>query len=192
MSDFSTEIIREWVIGAHSDLEKTKATLAEHPGLLNVAFDWGQGSYEDALGAAAHVGNVPIAEFLLDQGAPLTITAAAMLGRLDDVRTFLNADSALANAKGAHGITLMFHAALSGNTALTNLLKERGCVEGYSHALHAAINRRDVRMVEWLLDHGVKDVNFADFRGRTPLAVAEDTGQSEIVDLLKSRGGTAE
>lgn len=183
------DTVREFVIASHFDLPKVKHMLAEHAELLTILFDWGEGGQEDGLGAASHVGNRDIAEYFLSQGAPLTICAAAMLGRIDDVRRFADANPLLANARGAHGITVMFHAALSGNTALAQLLRDRGCQEGFSHALHAAIMAGHAPMVEWLLKTGVKDVNFPDYQQKTPLARALEHGQTAVADLLRRHGG---
>ena len=55
--------------------------LAENPELLDVQHQWGENDYERPIQAAAHVGNVPIAEFFLEQGVQLDIHTAAMLGR---------------------------------------------------------------------------------------------------------------
>ena len=43
----------------------------------------------DRLQAAAHMGNREIAGFLLHEGAPLDICAAAMLGKRNNVEAFL-------------------------------------------------------------------------------------------------------
>jgi ankyrin repeat protein len=189
-ADISNEVVREYIIAAHADLEKVKAMLAERHELLTMAFDWGpQGGLEDGLGAASHVGNRPIAEFYLSQGVPNTICAAAMLGDAAAVKAFLDSDPAQANARGAHGITVMFHAALSGDTTITQLLKDRGCKEGFSHALHAAILSRQPKMVEWLLAGGVQDVNMANWEGKSPLTVALETEQPDIAEMLKAHGG---
>ena len=56
----------------------------------------GEGGREDALEAAGHVGNPEIAQYLLDQGMPLTVFAAAVLRREADVRRFLAENPALA------------------------------------------------------------------------------------------------
>ncbi len=181
-----TETIRAFVIAAHGDLAKTKTMLAEQPELLNVLHQWSEHDFEDGLGAAAHVGNRPIAEFLLEQGAPLTICAAAMLGRYDDVKSFLDMDTGAANARGAHGIPVMFHAAMSGNVELARLLKERGCVEGYNSALHGAVADGDAGMVGWLLHNGVTDITTANFQGKTPLEKAQENHQAEIIALLEN------
>lgn len=188
----SPDMIKDFVIAAHFDLPKVKALLEENPELLRVQHQWGEGDFEDGLAAAAHVGNEEIAEFFLAQGVPLTICAAAMLGRLPAVQDFLLQDPALANARGAHGISLMFHAALSGDIMLTTLLREYGCREGFNHALHGAVSKNNAAMVAWLLDNGVTDPNTKDHRGKTPLQTALEGGQVVIAELLQNRGAQAE
>jgi ankyrin repeat protein len=160
----NSDLIRPFVIAAHGNLEAVRTMLAEHPDLLTVAFEWGPGDFEDGLGAAA------------------------MLGRYDDVKSFLDQDPNLANARGAHGISLMFHAAMSGDLELVKLLKSRGNNEGYSAALHGAISYGYTDVVAWLLDNGATDVNVPDYRGKTPLQSAEELGQAEVVELLKKHG----
>jgi ankyrin repeat protein len=182
------EIIREFVIASHFNLDKVRALLTQMPALLNVRHQWGENDFEDGLGAAAHVGNRPIAECFLEHGSPLTIFAAAMLGRTNEVATFLKADPALANGHGAHHISILFHAALSGDTALTTLLLEAGCTEGYDDALHAAIMRGHLDMVIWLLQHGAKDLQVLNYEGKSPLKKAIEQEHTAIADVLRSRG----
>ena len=182
----NTETIREFVIAAHGDLPKVKTMLAENPDLLHVEFDWGEWGKENGIGAAAHVGNREIAEFFLAQGVPSNICVAAMLGRVEEVREFLQADPALANARGAHGITVMFHAAMGGTTAIPQLLKDHGCKEGYSYALHAAINTRDLAMVKWLLENGVKDLSVQNYQGKTAMQLAQEADQPEMIQLIEA------
>jgi uncharacterized protein len=184
----SSDLIRPFVLASHGNLEAVKTMLAEHPDLLTVAFEWGPGDFEDGLGASSHVGNRAIAEFFLSKGVPLTICSAAMLGRYEDVKNFLDQDAALANAKGAHGISLMFHAAMSGDLELVKLLKSRGNNEGYSDALHGAISYGHTGMVAWLLDNGATDVNVPNWEGKTPLQRAEAAGQNDVAELLKKHG----
>src|SRR6202022_1027028 len=50
-----------------------------HQTLAKAAWDWGFGDWEDALGAASHVGNREIAELLLANGARPTIFSAALV-----------------------------------------------------------------------------------------------------------------
>lgn len=187
-TDLTPERIREFVIAAHFNLDKVKLMLAESPALLSARHQWGENDYEDGLGAAAHVGNRPIAEFFLSQGVPLTICAAAMLGRRDDVTAFIQADSTQANARGAHQIPVLFHAAMSGATEIADLLKANGCTEGYSFALHGAISHGQVDMLRWLLDNGATDLQVQNYEGRSPLKKALEYNQPEIADVLRQHG----
>src|SRR3954453_17117025 len=124
ITELPVELIKDFVMASHFDLAKVQAMLKDRPDLLNVEYDWGpQGGTENGIGAAAHVGNRPIAEFFLAQGVPSNICVAAMLGQVDQVKAFLESDPALANARGAHGITVMFHAAMSGSIPVVELLK---------------------------------------------------------------------
>jgi ankyrin repeat protein len=148
---------------------------------------WG----ETALGAASHVGNRPIAEYLLEQGAKLTIYTAAMLGTQDDVAAFLANDPDLINSGGAHNIPLMFHAALSGDLALMQFLAEKGNTQTADNALHIAANRGDTAMTQWLLDRGA-DVNTKNFQDMTPLQIAAAQEQAEVAALLRNYGATDE
>jgi ankyrin repeat protein len=189
-SNLSPEMVKEFVIASHFDLPKVQAMLKDEPALLTVVHDWGESGLEDGIGAAAHVGNRKIAEFFLAQGVPLNICVAAMLGRAEDVKAFLELDPALANARGAHGIPVMFHAAMSGNTEVADLLRQHGCNEGYSAALHGAIAHRHKNMVAWLLDNGATELEALDFQGKTPLQQATETNQADIADLLRQHGAT--
>src|SRR5688572_3148689 len=60
--------VREVVGASHRDLEKVKSLVDEHPALANATWDWGFGDWETPLGAASHVGQPEIAEYLLAKG----------------------------------------------------------------------------------------------------------------------------
>src|SRR5690349_21044364 len=124
--EFAPETIREFVIAGHGNLAKVTTMLEEHPELLNVPFYWSETDPETALDGAAHVGNRPIAEYLLAQGAPLTFYAACTLGMSDKVRDYLAQSPALAATAGVHGISTLFHAALSGSTEIVELVAANG------------------------------------------------------------------
>src|SRR5215470_16327062 len=83
------ELVKEFVVAAHVDLDKTKAMLADTPGLLNATWDWGGGDFEMAIGGAGHMGRRDIALFLIGQGGRFDLFVATMLGRLDVVRPML-------------------------------------------------------------------------------------------------------
>ena len=176
----------EIVLVSHNDLARVKELLAEDPSLLNVTYEPWQ---ETPLGAASHVGNREIAEYLLAQGAPMTVCTAAMLGRKDDVQQFFDEDAGQANAKGAHGIPLLYHTAMSGNTEIADLIVDYGgSTEFAGFALHGAVQFGHLEMVEWLLDQE-PDLNVENFQGKTPLDVALTLGHEEIAGLLRERGG---
>jgi hypothetical protein len=111
------ELVKEFVIAAHVDLDKTKALLTETPALLNATWDWGAGDFEMAIGGAGHMGRRDIALFLISQGGRFDLFVAAMLGRLDVVKPMLAAFPHLANSRGPHGIPLMVHAQKGGHDA---------------------------------------------------------------------------
>jgi hypothetical protein len=122
--------VQEFVAAAHGDLEAVRTAVAEDPGLVNSAWDWGDGDWETGLGAAAHLGEREIALFLLDNGARLDLFAAAMLGYADVVRAALAERPELREAKGPHGIPLVKHAEAGGEHArgVLDLLVEGAAV----------------------------------------------------------------
>jgi len=111
------DLVKEFVIAGHVDLEKVKTMLAKEPALLNAAWDWGGGDFEMAIGGAGHMGRPDIANYLISQGGRFDIFVAAMLGRLDIVKNALAAFPNLAQSKGPHGIPLMVHAQKGGENA---------------------------------------------------------------------------
>lgn len=110
-------LAREIVGVAHRDLARVKELVGAHPSLAKASWDWGFGDWETALGSASHVGNRPIAEFLIEQGAPPTIFSAAMLGQLDVVRAYAAAMPNIHLLRGPHGIPLAAHARAGGAPA---------------------------------------------------------------------------
>jgi hypothetical protein len=111
------ELVDDFVLQAHGDLDAVKRLLEQEPALVNCARDWGGGDWETALGAASHVGRREIAEFLLERGARMDVFAAAMLGETEIVRAVLTAHPQLRDARGPHGIPLVKHAEAGGDEA---------------------------------------------------------------------------
>lgn len=107
-------LVREMVIAAHGNLPRVRDLLGRWPTLAKAAIDWGYGDWEDALGAASHVGNREIARILLANGARPTLFSAAMLGELEVVKAFLTPSPELAGIYGPHGIPLLRHARAGG------------------------------------------------------------------------------
>lgn len=111
------DLVRDFVIAGHGNLVKVKEMLDATPGLLNATWDWGGGDFETAIGGAGHMGNREIAEYLLSKGARLDLFQAAMLGKLDIVKSILTAWPELKTSKGPHGIMLIHHATKGGEQA---------------------------------------------------------------------------
>jgi uncharacterized protein len=186
----STEQIREFVIAGHGNVEKVRQMLAENPKLLNASYRWSENDTETAIQAAAQVGNVNIAEFLLKQGAPLEICTAAMLGMRDYVERRLNADPQDVNATGAHGIPLLPHAVWSDNLPLVQRVFERGARSGATLALHNAVSKGNYEIVEWLVENAGPDIRAKNFQGKTMVTVATEREYDRIVALLNKHGAT--
>ena len=113
----ASELVDEFVLKAHGDLDTVKRLLEQEPALVNAARDWGGGDWETGLGAAAHVGHREIAVLLLERGARMDIFAAAMLGETEIVRAMLAAHPDWHDARGPHGIPLVKHAEAGGERA---------------------------------------------------------------------------
>jgi hypothetical protein len=111
------ELVDDFVLKAHGDLDAVKQLLDQEPALVNAARDWGAGDWETGLGAASHVGRRDIVLFLLERGARMDIFAAAMLGELEIVQAMLSAFPSLRDARGPHGIPLVKHAEAGGEDA---------------------------------------------------------------------------
>lgn len=104
------ELAREIVTVSHFDLNRVKELVEAHPSLSRASWDWGFGDWETALGAASHMGNQPIAEYLISRGARPSLFSAAMLGQLEVVKAIIAANSGAQRIRGPHGISLMAHA----------------------------------------------------------------------------------
>ncbi len=180
--------IRDFIVAAHGNLPRIREMLVEHPGLLNVRYNGAENDSETAVQAAAQAGSIPVVEYLLAKGAPLEICTAAMLGRRQVVEKMLDDDPSLINAKGAHGIPLMPHAALSGNLDLAKMLYARGAAGSMSHALGNAVMHGDARMARWILEHGKPDLTWKNFEGKDLLTIAKGTGKKDMLNLLHEYG----
>lgn len=109
--------VKEFVGNAHGDLDAVRAALEADATLANAAWDWGDGDWETALGAAGHMGRRDIAEVLLAHGARLDVFVAAMLGDVEVVRAILAAHPEMREAKGPYRIPLRAHAEAGGEQA---------------------------------------------------------------------------
>jgi len=177
---------------AHFDFEKVKQLQKLCPTLLMTRATWD----ELAIEAAAHMGLAPMAQFLADLGAPVSACTATLLGAQDLVKRIVQEDGACLRERGAHDIALLAYTAFAAQQAdIAEFLLAAGAdVHARSlgqTTLHIAAAKGHLELAGLLLDHGA-DVNAtAKVRGsdRTPLAVALETKQPRVADLLSARGG---
>ncbi len=120
------DLVREFVIAGHGNLDRTRELLEQQPALINAAWDWGGGDWETALGGASHMGNQAIAAFLLSRGARMDVFCAAATGKIEIVRAFLADDPKVIDLKGPHGIPLLRHAQMGKQEAVVELLAGPG------------------------------------------------------------------
>lgn len=125
--------VNEFVKVAHNDFDRGKAILAEYPHIINAAWDWGDGDFETAIGAAGHMGHRDFALFLLENGARADIFVLTMLGETAMVKQMLQKYPKLLHAHGPHGFTLLHHAKKGGEASskLAKHLQKMGLTEDH-------------------------------------------------------------
>src|SRR4051812_19232629 len=121
-----SEVVREMVMVSHGNVPRVKELVTARPALARAAWDWGFGDWETAIDAASHVGNRPIAEFLIANGARPTIYTAAMFGQLAVVKGLVESVPGVQRNRGPHGITLLAHAAAGGGAPVAGRRGPRG------------------------------------------------------------------
>lgn len=175
MSDFESPT-HELVASAHGNAARVRELLDAHPELVDARYGpWN----ESPLEAAAHTGGREIAALLLERGAAPNHVGWAMLGRAADLRILLTGDPTLAHTPGAHGIGLLYHAALSGDVDTLEAAWDAGARDG----LNAAIRSHSVPALEWLLLRGAAR-DAVNMRGQTPLDAARAAPWDEGVARL--------
>jgi len=185
-------LVWDFVKAGHGDLPKVKQMLADEPMLINAMWDWGAGDWETAIGGASHVGNRELALHLLDSGARFDAYCAAMLGESDVVTAMIRVHPAIANARGPHGYTLLYHVGYAGNVSLAETVSAQIAAatraRHFNQALQSSVARGHTDLVAYLLDHGVDDANSKNFQGKTTLDVALAKGYDAIATLLRAHG----
>jgi hypothetical protein len=111
-------VVKEVVTVSHGNLARLKELVNPRPALARVSWDWGFGDWESPIDAASHVGNRPIAEFLMANGARPTVFTAAMMGQLAIVKRWVESVPGVQRNRGPHGITLLAHSRFGGTAAL--------------------------------------------------------------------------
>jgi uncharacterized protein len=184
----SQEIIDQFVGNAHGNLPVVKELLEQYPSLITANASW----TETAIEAAAQTGQVDIVTYLLAHGAKYDICTAAMLGDLDKIKKYIEKDHNLINARGAHGIPLLYYPVIHSHVETANFLYEHGAdpnaaFPGGITPLHCAVMNSQSQFVKWLLEHGA-DPN-PRYEGKTPSSMAMEGENSELTNTLRSYGG---
>jgi hypothetical protein len=122
------QVVREVVGTSHNNLARVKELVTQRPALARAGWDWGYGDWETAIDAASHVGNKPIVEFLIANGARPTIFTAVMMGQLSVVKTMFEAWPGYQRTRGPHGLTMVAHARAGGdgNAEMVKYLESLG------------------------------------------------------------------
>ena len=152
-------LIKEIVGASHGNFARVREAVEKQPALARASIDWGFGDWETCIDAAAHVGNKPIAEFLLAHGARPTIFSAAMMGQLDVVKSFIAARPGIQKTHGPHGITLMAHARAGGADAapVVEYLKGVGDADVPTATQPLAAADRDALVGKYVYGAGPRD-----------------------------------
>jgi hypothetical protein len=152
-------LVKEVVGVSHRDLKRVRELVERQPALARATIDWGFGDWESCIDAASHVGNRPIADFLLANGARPTIFSAAMMGQLDVVRAFIAARPGIQRTLGPHGLTLMWHARQGGPdaAAVVEYLAAVGNADVQPTTAPLAVAERDAIVGRYIYGTGPRD-----------------------------------
>lgn len=159
-------LVKEVVGASHGNLKRVQDLVTRQPALARASIDWGFGDWETCIDAAAHVGNKPIAEFLLVNGARPTIFSAAMMGQLDVVKAFCAARPGIQSTLGPHGITLMAHARAGGPEAapVVQYLASLGGADNALASVALSAADRDAVVGTYVYGTGPRDHLIVDVR----------------------------
>ncbi|OGO28083.1 MAG: hypothetical protein A2136_05710 [Chloroflexi bacterium RBG_16_54_11] len=184
----SQELIDQFVGNAHGNFPLVKELLEKYPSMVNANASW----TETAIEAAAQTGQEEIVNYLLDRGAEYDICTASMLGNLDCVKDYLLEDPSLVKARGAHGLPLLYYPVIHARQEVAEYLLQHGAEVNAASPngitpIHGTVMFNQPRMARWLLEHGA-DPN-PKYDGKTPLSMALETKQTELVEILQNSGG---
>src|SRR5262249_43306152 len=186
------DFINEFVRLSHIDVERVKHLYKLAPGLLAARATWDELPIE----AASHMGLVPLAEFLADQGSPVSTCTAAVLGLRNRVESLVKTDPNCVRERGGHDIPLLSYTAWGKERLdIAEFLLKAGAdlrARGLGlTTLHIVAMRGHIELAKLLLDRGA-DVNEPSRQKNsivTPLAMAVRAKQEKMQLFLKERGG---
>jgi uncharacterized protein len=147
---------------------------------------------------AIYWGHPEMVELFEQNGALLNLFEACAAGRRSRVEVLLERAPMLANGHSADGYPALGLAVFFGHEDIAQLLVEHGAdVNAPSKnaqrvtPLHAAVARRNVKLVRELLERGA-DPNAEQAGGFTPLHGAAYHGDPEVIEALLGRGADAQ
>ena len=172
-------LVKDVVGASHGNMARVREIVEKQPAYARASMDWGFGDWETCIDAAAHVGNKPIADFLLGHGARPTIFSAAMMGQLDAVKALVAARPGIQKSLGPHGITLMSHARAGGPDAapVVEYLKSIGDADTPLASAAIAPADRDALAGKYVYGPGPRDYFTVDVQ-RDQLGIDRPSGPS--------------
>jgi hypothetical protein len=137
-----------------------------------------------------------VVQYLISQGSKMDLRVATVLGDLATLKTLLAGEAKNELNLNTVSWTPLFGARWHGYGSTAALLLENGAdpnipagsLFGKCYPIHMAVMTNNEALVKLLLDKGAK-VNVTNFRGQTPLLMAESIIKSDsLVQLLRARG----
>jgi ankyrin repeat protein len=178
--------IEECVGNAHGNLARVKELIGGNPSLVNARAPWNETPIE----AATQMGDLPIIDYLIEQGAPVDLFTACVLGRAQHVRDELERDPSGALARGVHDLPALYFAAIGGHIDIAELLFASGArIDDRAEAaapIHGAVMGGHPRIVAWLLEHGA-DPDVPDYKGRGAAQLAREMGREAMAVEIERR-----
>lgn len=183
-----------WAALGAGDEARVRELVRADPSLASARTPQGH----SAVLAAAYGGHAGVARALADEGAPLTLFEAAVVGDAARVEAALAADPEGARAFSPDGFTALHLSVFFGQPAVMRLLLDRGAEVNVTannsmkvRPIHSAAAFRDegrgLEMVTALVEAGA-ELNVAQEGGWTPLHQAAAHGEARLVEYLLRHG----
>jgi len=172
------------------DTNAIASLLKQHPQLVDAKTEQGV----SLLLMATYYRNEEVKKLILDKKFSLDIFEATASGQMETVNKLLNQTPELLEAFSPDGFTLLGLAAYFGQTAIVQLLLEKGASASQASnngmqiaPIHSAVAINSTEIVRLLLQYKV-DVNAPQMQGVTALHSAVHRNNAEMIQLLIEHG----